>query len=126
MIQLQGIWRDRNIPCKTKIKLAKTLLFSIFSFEAETWTLRKADCDHIDTFKMCWRRKFYIPWDGLPQNASIFAGLNIKPKLTPTCLRKVFDFFGHLARKEGNNPHKGSNSWSPGIQLQKTERTYSN
>ncbi|VVC88462.1 unnamed protein product [Leptidea sinapis] len=32
------IWRDRNIPRKTEVRLVNTQIFSIFSYGAETWT----------------------------------------------------------------------------------------
>lgn len=57
MSQLHKIWRDRNITRKTKTKLVSSLVFSIFSYGAETWTMKKADRDRIDAFEMwCWRK----------------------------------------------------------------------
>lgn len=69
MTQLRKIWADRNITRKTKIKLVQTLVFSIFSYGAETWTIKKADRDRIDAFEMwCWRRMLQIPWTAFRTN----------------------------------------------------------
>lgn len=104
MTQLQRIWRDRNISRKTKIKLVNSLVFSIFSYGAETWTLKKADRDRIDAFEMwCWRRMLQIPWTAFRTNVSILRELKIKTRLSTLCLRKILEFFGHIARKEGHN-----------------------
>lgn len=104
MSQLQKIWRDRNISRNTKVKLVNTLVFSIFGYGAETWTLRKADRARIDAFEMwCWRKMLQIPWTAFRTNESILRELKIKTRLSTTCLRRVLEFFGHIARKDGNN-----------------------
>ena len=62
MSQLQKIWKDRSISRKTKVKLVNSLVFSIFNYGVETWTLKKADRDRIDAFEMwCWRKMLQIP-----------------------------------------------------------------
>ncbi|XP_037876471.1 uncharacterized protein LOC119630619 [Bombyx mori] len=62
MTQLGKIWRDRSISVKTKTKLVRTLVFSIFSYGAETWSLKSADRRRIDAFEMwCWRKMLRIP-----------------------------------------------------------------
>ncbi|XP_037872901.1 LINE-1 retrotransposable element ORF2 protein [Bombyx mori] len=38
--RLEKIWRNRSISKKTKIKLMRTLIFSIFLYASETWTLK--------------------------------------------------------------------------------------
>ena len=31
----------------------------------ESWTIKKAECQRIDTFKLwCWRRLLRVPWTG--------------------------------------------------------------
>lgn len=70
--QLQRIWKVHNLSRKTKIKLVKSLVFSIFSYGSEAWTLKKAYRDRIDAFEMwCWRKMLQIPWTAFRSNDSI-------------------------------------------------------
>lgn len=99
MTRLSKIWTDRSISPKTKIGLIRTLVFSIFIYGAETWTLKKADRSRIDAFEMwCWRRMLRVPWTAHRTNASILKEVGITVRLS-LCLRRVFEFFGHIARK---------------------------
>ncbi|CAH2235409.1 jg13268 [Pararge aegeria aegeria] len=57
MDKLQKIWRNRNITKATKIRLVKALVFPIFLYASETWTLRESEKKKIDVLEMwCWRR----------------------------------------------------------------------
>lgn len=104
MAQLAKIWRDRNISRNTKKKLVQTLVFSIFSYGSETWVIKKADRDRIDAFEMwCWRKMLQIPWTAFRTNASILRELSIKIRLSTICLRRILEFFGHIARKDGQH-----------------------
>lgn len=107
MTKLNKIWTDRNISTKTKRKLVTTLVFSIFLYGSETWTLRKADRMRIDAFEMwCWRKMLSIPWTAYRTNASILKDLKITCRLSTICLRRIFEFFGHVARRRGDNLEK--------------------
>ena len=107
MSQLDRVWKDRSISITTKSYLVRTLVFSIFIYGAETWTLKKADRDRIDAFEMwCWRRMLNIRWTAHRTNASILSKLKIKTRLSTTCLRKILEYFGHIARKDGDNLEK--------------------
>ncbi len=44
--------RIRTSRLKRKSNLVRTVVFSIFLYGAETWTLKKADRDRIDAFVM--------------------------------------------------------------------------
>ncbi|CAH2107939.1 unnamed protein product [Euphydryas editha] len=104
MSQLQRIWRDRKISIKTKIKLVRTLIFSIFLYGAETWTIKSADRNRIDAFEMwCWRKMLQIPWTAHRTNVSILKQLHIQTRLSTTCLKRVLEYFDHIARKDNDN-----------------------
>ncbi|KAJ8724798.1 hypothetical protein PYW07_015756 [Mythimna separata] len=104
MAQLDKVWKDRNISVKTKTKLVRTLVFSIFSYGAETWSLKAADRKRIDAFEMwCWRKMLRIPWTAFRTNVSILKELKISSRLSSECLRRILKYFGHIARKDGGN-----------------------
>ena len=50
MHQLTKIWKDSNIRKRTKIHVVRTLVFSIFLYGAEAWTLKATDRQRIDEF----------------------------------------------------------------------------
>ena len=44
---------------------------------SESWTIRKAECQRIDTFKLwCWRRFLRVPWTARRLNQSILKEIN--------------------------------------------------
>lgn len=106
MTQLNKIWKDRNITRRTKIHLIRTLVFSIFLYGAETWTIKATDRHRIDAFEMwVWRRLLRIPWTAHRTNISVLKELKIEnaQRLSQTCLSKVLKYFGHIARRSDDN-----------------------
>ncbi|CAH2260598.1 jg18276 [Pararge aegeria aegeria] len=104
MSQLHRTWKDRNISIKTKVRLVRALIFPIFTYAAETWTIKAADRQRIDAFEMwCWRRMLRIPWTARRTNASILRQLKITRRLSTTCLKRILEYFGHIARRDGDN-----------------------
>ncbi|CAH2210972.1 jg14263 [Pararge aegeria aegeria] len=107
MSQLHRTWKDRNISIKTKVRLVRALIFPIFTYAAETWTIKAADRQRIDAFEMwCWRRMLRIPWTARRTNASILRQLKITRRLSTTCLKRILEYFGHIARRDGDNLEK--------------------
>lgn len=37
----------------SKLRLIRTFIFPITTYAAETWTIKKADANRINTFEMC-------------------------------------------------------------------------
>ncbi|CAH2228347.1 jg2703 [Pararge aegeria aegeria] len=54
----------------------------------------------------CWRRMLRIPWTAHKTNASILRQLKITRRLSTTCLKRIFEYFGHIARRDGDNLEK--------------------
>lgn len=99
MSQLTKVWKNPNITRHTKINLIKTLVFSVFHYASETWTLRTADRCRMDAFEMwCWRRMLQIPWTARRINASILAEINPLQRLSSYVYSRILKFFGHINR----------------------------
>jgi hypothetical protein len=46
-----------NMDLELKKKLVKCYILSVALYDAETWTLRAVDQEHLESFEMwCWRR----------------------------------------------------------------------
>jgi len=69
MVQLTKVWKSPSITQQAKINLIKTLVFSVFHYASEIWTLRVADRRRMDAFEMwCWRRMLRILWTAKRMN----------------------------------------------------------
>lgn len=59
--RLQRIWNDIAISLKTKIKLLESIVFPVFLYASETWTLLENTKRRIEAFEMkCFRRVLKI------------------------------------------------------------------
>ena len=59
MANLESMLKSRVITLLTKVHLVKTMGFSVVMYGCESWTIKKAECQRTDAFKLwCWRRLF--------------------------------------------------------------------
>lgn len=101
MDKLKKIWRNRSITKATKIRLVRTLVFPIFLYAAETWTLREGEKKKIDALEMwCWRRLLGVSWTEFRTNVSILQELGIKRRLSDLVQTRILKFFGHVSRRD--------------------------
>ena len=57
MTNLDGIFKSRDITLPTKVRLVKAMVFPVVMYGCESWTVKKAERQRIDAFKLwCWRR----------------------------------------------------------------------
>ena len=78
---LTKIWKDRGITLRTKIRLIKDLVFPIFLYRTESWTMRKLERKMIDAFELwCWRRLLRVTCIDRKKNVWVID--NIKPEWT--------------------------------------------
>ena len=52
----------RDITLSTKVHIVKAMVFPVVTYCCESWTIKKAECQRIDAFKLwCWRRLLKVP-----------------------------------------------------------------
>ena len=57
MTNLDSILKSRDITLPIKVHLVKTMVFPVFMYGCESWTIKEAECQRIDAFELwCWRR----------------------------------------------------------------------
>ena len=57
MINLDSIFKSRDITLLTKVHLVKAMVFPGVMYGCESWTVKKAERRRIDAFELwCWRR----------------------------------------------------------------------
>ena len=72
MTNLDSILKSRDITLLTKVLIVKAMVFPVALYGCESWTIKKAECQRIDAFKLwCWRRLLRVPWTARRFNQSI-------------------------------------------------------
>ena len=57
MTNLDSVLKSRDITLPTKVHLVKAMFFPVIVYGCESWTIKQAECQRIDTFDLwCWRR----------------------------------------------------------------------
>jgi len=57
MTNLDSILKISDIALSTKVRLVKAVFFPVVMYGCESWTIKKAEPQRIDAFKLwCWRR----------------------------------------------------------------------
>ena len=52
MTNLDSILKSKDITLPTKFHLVKAMVFPVIVYGCESWTIKKADCQIIDAFKL--------------------------------------------------------------------------
>ena len=61
MTNIDSILKSRDITLSTKVRLVKAMVFPVVVYGCESWTIKKAECQRMDAFKLwCWRRLFFF------------------------------------------------------------------
>ena len=100
MTNLDRILKSRDITLPTKVHLVKAMIFPVVIYGCESWTIKKAECQRIDTFELwCWRRLLRIPWTARRSNQSILKEISPKYSLEGLTLKLKLQYFGHLMQR---------------------------
>ena len=97
MTNLDSILKSRDITLPTKIHLVKVMVFPVFMYGCESWTIKKAEHRRIDAFELwCWRRLLRAPWTARRSNQSILKEISSECSLEGLMLKLKLQYFGHL------------------------------
>ena len=97
MTNLDSILKCRDISLSAKVLLVKAMVFPVVTYGCESWTVRKAVCQRIDTFELwCWRRLLRVPWTARRSNQSILKEISPGISLDEMMLKLKLQYFGHL------------------------------
>ena len=74
---LDSVLKSRDITLPTKVCIVKAMVFPVVTYNCESWTIKKAECQRIDDFKLwCWRRLLKVPWTARRSNQLILREIN--------------------------------------------------
>ena len=78
LTNLDSILKSRDITASTKVSIVKAVVFPVVMYGCESWTIKKAECQRINAFKLwCWRRFLTVILSARRSNQSILK--EIKP-----------------------------------------------
>ena len=100
MTNLDSILKSRDITLMTTVHTVKAMVFPVVMYGSESWTIRTAEHQRTDAFKLwCWRRLLRILWTARKSNQSILKEINRGYSLEGLMLKLKLQYFGHLMRR---------------------------
>ena len=95
MTNLESILKSRDITFPAKVRIVKAMVFPVVMYGCESWTIKKAEHQRIDTFKLWhWRRLSRVPCTARISNQSIL--MEINPEYSLEGLMLKLWHFSHL------------------------------
>ena len=90
--------QEQKYHFETKAHIVKAMVFTVVLYGCECWTVKKAECQRIDAFKLwCWRRLLRVLWTTKRSNQSILKEIN--PEYSLGVLMLKLQYFCHLKQR---------------------------
>ena len=97
MINLGRVLNSRDVTLPTKVQIVKAMVFLVVTYGCKSWTVKKAECQRIDAFKLwCWRRILKVLWTAKRPNQSTLREINPEYSLEGLMLELKLQYLGHL------------------------------
>ena len=97
MTNLESILKSRDITLLRKVHLFKAMVFPVAIYGCESWTIKKAEHQRVDAFKLCcWRRPLRVPWTARRSTQSILKEISPEYSLGGLMLKLKLQYVGHL------------------------------
>ena len=78
----------------------KAMVFPEIMYRYESWTIKKAEHQIIDAFKLWyWKRLLRFPWTARRSNQSIQKEINLEYSFEGLMLKLKLHYFGHLMER---------------------------
>ena len=100
MTNLGSILQSRDITLLTMVCLVKAMVFPAVMYGCESWTIKKAEHQRIDTFELwCWRRLLRVSSTKRRSNQSVLKEISPEYSSEGLLLKLKLQSFGLLMRK---------------------------
>ena len=98
-LNLDSIFKSRDITLSTKVRLVK--VFPVVMYGCESWTIKKVEHQRIDAFELwCWKRLLRVPCTARRSNQSILKDwISPEYSLAGLMLKLKLPYFGHLIER---------------------------
>ena len=81
----------------TKVCIVNDMVFPVVMYGCENWTIKKAEHQRIDAFKLWCCRLSRVPWTATRSNHSILKEINPENALERLMLKLKLQYFGYLS-----------------------------
>ena len=89
MSNLGTILKSRDVTLPTKVRLVKAMVFPVAVYGCESWTIKQAEHQRIDTSELwCWRILSRVSWTARRSNQSILKEINPEYSLEGLMLKQ--------------------------------------
>ena len=79
MTNLDSILKSRDITLMTTVHTVKAMVFPVVMYGSESWTIRKAEHQRTDAFKLwCWRGFLRVPWTAGSSDQTILNEISLE------------------------------------------------
>ena len=91
------VWGTESYCVMELNLLVKAMVFPVFVYGCESWTMKKTEGRRIDGFELClWTRLLRVPWTAKQSNQSILEEISPDYSLEELMLKLKLQYFGHL------------------------------
>ena len=95
MTNLGSMLKSRDITSLTKVCIVRSIAFSVVKYGCESWTIKKAEHQRTDAFKLWrWRRLLRVSWTARSSNQSNLKEINPEYSLEGLMLKVKLQYFG--------------------------------
>ena len=100
MTNLDSILQSRDITLPTKVHLVEAVVFPVAMCGCESWTIKKAEGQRIETFELWYcRRLLRVPWTGRRSNQSVLREFSPECSLEGLMLKLKLQYSDHLIQR---------------------------
>ena len=94
------VLKSGDITLLTKIHTVKAMVFPVVMYSCESWTVKKAEGQRRDAFKLwCWSKLLRVPWTARRSNQSILKKINPEYLLQGLMLKLKLQYFGYPVQR---------------------------
>ena len=75
---VDSVLKSKDITLPTKVCIVKAVVFPVAMYGCESWTIKKAEYQRIDAFKLGAGEELRVPWTARGSNQSVLKEINPK------------------------------------------------
>ena len=98
MTNLDSLLKSRDVTLPTNVCIVTTMIFPVVMYGYESWTIKKAECQIIDAFKLL-EMTLESPGTARRSKLSILKEISPEYSLEGLMLKLKLQYFGHLMRR---------------------------
>ena len=83
-------------PLRDIVNIIKAMVFPVVMYGCENWTIKKTECQRIDTFNCGVGENSWVSWTARRSNQSILKEISPEYSLEGLMLQLKLQYFGHL------------------------------